>query len=343
MQLFGVSRTTVSRAMRDLEQSGLVSRSRGSGTYVKDRPKKDRPVRLSFLVPWVESDERLPYVEGLIYQQIARLASDGGSSIGLHCFDSSCEDIHLGMVEAAQKVIDDNIDGVLFYPAELPRTKTCINREIVDKLTDAGIQVVLIDRDITPYPERSEFIRIGFDNRRSGATLTNHLLEVGCKRIAFIGIPEVSTAVADRLAGYHEAHQQHGLAAAPELVRLAHAEDLNLEFCQALIDEVRPDAIIAKMDRYAAILGRHFSQMGIEVGTDIKLAGFDDDPISELLAMPLTTIRLPVEPFANAAYKAILRRVKDNNYSNQQIIIDTELVVRDSTKPRRFVGKPVKH
>ena len=90
MQHFEVSRTTVSRAMRDLEQSGLVSRCRGSGTYVKERTESQRPKRLSFLVPWVESDERLPYVEGLIYQHVSRLASKGGTSIALHCFDSTC-------------------------------------------------------------------------------------------------------------------------------------------------------------------------------------------------------------------------------------------------------------
>lgn len=331
MQQFAVSRTTVSRAMRDLEQSGLVSRCRGSGTYVKERPEQDRPVRLSFLVPWVESDEGLPYVEGLIYQRIARLASEGGTSISLHCFDSSCEDIRSGMLEAAQKVIDDNIDGVLYYPAEMPRSKMHINREIVDKLTNAGIQVVLVDRDITPYPERSEFIRIGFDNRRSGTILTNHLIARGCQRIAFIGIPEDSTAVTDRLLGFHEAHQQHGMTVAPELVRVVHEEDLDLAYCRNLIEEVRPDAIVAKMDRYAAIIGRHLSLLGIQIGSDVKLAGFDDDPIAELLTMPLTTIRLPVEPFANAAYKAVLQRVAEAEFQSQQIIIDTELVVREST------------
>ncbi|MGI9428238.1 MAG: GntR family transcriptional regulator [Bythopirellula sp.] len=339
MQQFDVSRTTVSRAMRDLEQAGLVSRCRGSGTYVKDRPAQDRVIRLSFLVPWVESDENLPYVEGLIYQRIARLASEGGTSISLHCFDSSCEDIRSGMLETAQKVIQDRIDGVLYYPAELPKSKMHINREIVDELSRAGIQVVLVDRDISPYPERSEFVRIGYDNRRSGMVLTEHLLNEGCQRIAFIGIPEDSTAVTDRLRGFHEAHLQHGQVVAPELVRLVHEEDLDLEYCRNLMNEVRPDAIVAKMDRYAAIIGRHLNLLGVKIGADVKLAGFDDDPIAELLAMPLTTIRLPVEPFASAAYQAILRSVEEAEFISQQVIIDTELVVRESTVPKHQVNQ----
>ena len=331
MQQFSVSRTTVSRAMRDLEQAGLVSRCRGSGTYVKELAPPDQVVRLSFLVPWVESDERLPYVEGLLYQRIARLASEGGSSISLHCFDKNSSDIRSGMLNAAQKVIDDKVHGVLFYPAELPTEKKHINREIVDKLTAADIEIVLVDRDIAPYPGRSEFVRIGYDNRRSGTILTNHLLDQGCRRIAFIGIPEDSTAVTDRMLGYHEAHQQHGLLVDPNLIRVAHEEDLDLDFCRQLIEEVSPDAIIAKMDRYAALIGRQLSALDIRVGTDIKLAGFDDDPIAELLDMPLTTIRLPIDPFADAAYKAILQRVHEDDFLHQQVIIDTELIVREST------------
>ncbi len=338
MQHFAVSRTTVSRAMRDLEQAGLVSRCRGSGTYVKELARENEVVRLSFLVPWVESDERLPYVEGLIYQRIARLASEGGSSISLHCFDTDSLDVRSGMLNAAQKVIDDKINGVLYYPAELPQEKMHINREIVDKLTAAGIQVVLVDRDIAPYPDRSEFVRIGYDNRRSGTILTNHLLEQGCRRIAFIGIPEDSTAVTDRMLGYHEAHQQHGLQIDPALIRVAHEDELDLEFCRKLIEEASPDAIVAKMDRYAALIGRQLNLLRLQIGSDIKLAGFDDDPISELLAMPLTTIRLPVEPFASAAYKAILQCVKEDDLLQQQVIIDTELIVRDSTKPAKASG-----
>jgi len=339
MQHFDVSRTTVSRAMRDLEQMGLVDRCRGSGTYVKQRESNDQVVRLSFLVPWVDSNDRLPYVEGLIYQRIARLAGEAGISITLHCFDSSCHDLRSGMLNAAQKVIDDGVDGVMYYPAELPSEKMLINREIVDKLTTAGIEVVLVDRDITRYPDRSEFIRIGFDNRRAGMVLTDHMIKQGCKRIAFIGIPEDSTAVTDRLRGFYDAHNEHAIEVAPELVCAAHEEELNLDFCRHLIKEVRPDAIIAKMDRFAAILGRHLSFLGVQIGSDVRLAGFDDDPISELLQMPLTTIRLPVDPFAHAAFKAILQRINEADFTSRQIIIDTELIVRDSTDSETLAKK----
>ena len=235
------------------------------------------------------------------------------------------------MFRAAEVLIESRVDGVFYYPSELPSDQIQLNRMIVDHLRDAAIQVVLVDRDIVPYPGRSEFTRIGYDNRRGGALLTEHLIQMGCRRIAFVGIPEVSTAVADRLAGYYESHRMWGLEVDPTLVRTADEVDLNQAFCDRLLREAKPDAIIGKMDRFAALMGRHLMARGLKIGQDVKLAGFDDDPVAELLPVPLTTIRLPVQSFAEAAYEAMLSQVSGRGADTRQVIIDTELVVRGST------------
>lgn len=331
MRLFNVSRTTVSRALRDMELLGLIRRRRGSGTYVCEPSKVLDRVDLALLVPWVETGAGLPYVEGLIHQRLADIAGHGQATLLLQCLASGAGTLEERMIKSTDALIESKVNGVLYYPAELPGELMQLNRKVVDILVAAGIQVVLIDRDIVSYPERSEFTRIGFDNRRGGLLLTNHLINVGCERIAFVGIPEVSTVVANRLSGFHEAHRIHRLSVDPNFVHSANEIDLTESFCQNLIDRGQPDAIICKMDRYAAIIGRHLMAMGIEIGRDIKLAGFDDDPIAELLPVPLTTIRLPVKAFAQTAYEAILRRISDPETDVGQIIIDTELVIREST------------
>jgi len=331
MRLFKVSRTTVSRAMRDMELLGLIRRRRGSGTYVYQQKEMGGRVDLAFLVPWVESGSGLPYVEGLIHQHLADIAGNGQAKLLLQCLGPGSDALEVRMLKATAALIESKMDGVLYYPAELPEASMQQNRKAVDMLVAAGIQVVLIDRDIVSYPERSEFTRIGYDNRRGGMLLTDHLIRIGCKRIAFIGIPEVSTVVANRLSGFHEAHRAHNRTVDPCLVQVADEADLTESFCRNLVERCNADAIIGKMDRYAAIIGRHLIAMGVEIGRDIKLAGFDDDPIAELLPVPLTTIRLPVKTFAQTAYEAILRRIAEPETGKGQIIIDTELVIREST------------
>jgi DNA-binding LacI/PurR family transcriptional regulator len=72
--------------------------------------------------------------------------------------------------------------------------------------------------------------------------------------------------------------------------------------------------------------------MGLRIGHDVKLAGFDDDPIATFLPVPLTTVRLPARPFAEAAFAEVTTDVDEQGSSTQrQIIIDCELAVRAST------------
>ena len=331
MRKYDVSRTTVIRAFRDLEAVGMVLRRRGSGTFVAEPSGAVRGPDLALFAPFVERGADLAYVEGLIHQHLAHLAGEHHARLMLQCVSGGGFTWAQRLRDATAIVRGSDVRGVLYYPAELPDEQMHLNRWAVDSLKGAGMAVVLIDRDIVPTPDRSEFTRIGFDNRRGGYLLTDHLIRQGCRRIAFVGIPEASTAVADRLAGYHEALRRHGLAAEEGLVRSADEPELSEQFCRSLMDEARPDAIIGKMDRFAALVGRHLMRMGLRIGRDVKLAGFDDDPIAGLLPVPLTTIRLPAKPFAEAAYQAAMLRIQEPDAAPRQIIIDVELVVRESS------------
>lgn len=331
MRRYDVSRTTVIRAFRDLEAVGMVRRRRGSGTFVAEPSNALRGPDMAFFAPFVERGADLPYVEGLIHQHLAHLAGENHSRLMLQCVTGGESTWAQRLRDATTAVRNSGVRGVLYYPAELPDEQMHLNRWAVDALKGAGLTVVLIDRDIVRTPDRSEFTRVGFDNRRGGYLLTDHLIRQGCRRIAFVGIPEASTAVADRLAGYFEALRRHGVAAEEGLVRTADEPDLTEAFCRSLMDEARPDAVIGKMDRFAALLGRHLMKLGLRIGRDIKLAGFDDDPIAGLLPVPLTTIRLPAKPFAEAAYQAAMFRIREPSAAPRQIIIDAELVVRASS------------
>ena len=80
--------------------------------------------------------------------------------------------------------------------------------------------------------------------------------------------------------------------------------------------------------------------MGLRIGQDIKLAGFDDDPIATFLPVPLTTVRLPARPFAEAAFEAVMSTAEQGNSAQQQIIIDCELVVHLRPPARRRPNRP---
>ena len=65
---------------------------------------------------------------------------------------------------------------------------------------------------------------------------------------------------------------------------------------------------------------------------DLLLAGFDDQPIAELLPVPLTTIRFPVEPFANVCYERLLKQMADPSKQDGGLtLMNVELVLRASS------------
>ena len=326
---FSASRTTISRAMRELKGRGLIQRQRGGGTRVTQSSGSNR---LAFFAPFATAASNLGFMDGQIYAHLADLTARGGDDLRLQLIGRRGTTRLEQMLAAVDELIDKGTNGVLYYPMELPADEMHYNVLVVDKMRAAGLAVVLVDRDIVSFPCRSDLTLVTYDNRRSGYLVTSHLVEQGCKRIAFIGTPYVSSAAADRMRGYIDALEDHDLPAERGCVRRVDISDINAGFCRQLVDELRPDAILCKQDSYAAVVGRHLIEMGLRIGQDVMLAGFDDQPIAEVLPVPLTTVRFPVDPLTQVCYARLLDEVNDpGNRVPSLVLIGVELIIRPST------------
>ena len=134
------------------------------------------------------------------------------------------------------------MSGVFFAPHELVKDKEEANRGLAVMLREAGIPVVLLDRDLTPFPARSDFDLVGIDNFAGGYMLAEHLLKLGCTRIHFVARPMSAPTVDARIAGVREALGRRGIE--PERGWL-HIGDLDdKKFVRALTGPLRPDAYI---------------------------------------------------------------------------------------------------
>jgi GntR family transcriptional regulator, arabinose operon transcriptional repressor len=325
---FSASRSTIARAMRDLKLRGLLNRQRGGGTHIARQEGK----RIALFTPFAQSAADLGFIGGQIHAHLSELASHRADHLRLQLVGRTNGDRLDTMMAAARALIEQGVAGVFYYPMELPQATAHYNRLVVDRLRSAGIAVVVVDRDIVSFPDRSDLPLITYDNRRGGYLVTNHLIKQGRKRIAFIGSPYVSSAASDRLRGYCDALEDNGFTVDKSLIRPANLEDLDASFCQSLMDQAKPDAIVCKMDHYAALLGRHLVGMGLTIGGDVMLAGFDDEPFAGLLPVPLTTIRFPADPFAQVCYERLTAQMGNPAVPLPGMtLIDVELVVREST------------
>jgi len=327
---FSASRSTIARAMKELKTRGLLDRQRRGGTRIAQPENK----RIALFTPFTQSASDLGYIGGQIHAHLSDLAARRGDHLRLQIVAGVAENHLEHMLAATRTLIQQGVAGVFYYSAELPSDKIHYNRLVVDKLQAAGIAVVAVDRDIVAPPQRSELHVVTYDNRRGGHLLAQHLIERGCRRIAFIGSPFISSAAWARLRGYCDGLLDYGLPIDPSLIRSANFEDLSKEFCESLMREAKPDAIICKMDHYAALMARHLIAMDLTIGRDILLAGFDDEPFSGLLPVPLTTIRFPAIPFAEVCYDRMHAQMANPSEPLPGMtMIDVELVVRSSTRP----------
>ena len=327
---FSASRTTISRAMRDLKGRGLIQRQRGGGTRVS-RPSGNR---IAFFAPFAPTAAHLGFMDGQIYAHLSDLTARHGDDIRLQLIGREGDTQLEQMLSAVGELTDKGTTGVFYYPIELPAESMHYNQLVVDKLRSAGLAVVLIDRDIVSFPHRSDLTLVTYDNRRSGYLVTDHLIQRGCRRIAFVGTPYVSSAAADRTRGYVDALEDHGLPVDRSWIRPADVRYLDAGFSRALLDEVRPDAIVCKQDYYAAQIGRHLIEMGVRIGQDVMLAGFDDQPIAQMLPVPLTTVRFPIAHLAEVCYARMIDQISNPGQRVPLLIlIDVELIVRPSTGP----------
>lgn len=171
---------------------------------------------------------------------------------------------------------------------------------------------------------------VGTDNVAGGDLAATHLIERGCRKIAFFGDP-TARELQQRLAGCRAALARVGLHDEPGVfpVHLAAGiDDANIS--QFLADETqRPDGIVAASDVIAMTTLRALSELGIAVPTDIKVIGYDNLSIAEHTVPRLSTIKQDLTTGAHNLVDLLMRRIAGQDTGS--VVMPPELIVRMST------------
>jgi DNA-binding LacI/PurR family transcriptional regulator len=321
---FGVSRPTAGRALRELLEMKLIERRVGSGSYLRQNNTEtvaERKGVFGLLVPGLGNTEILDPICGELtnFAQSVNcevLWGDGSAPV------ASAEDAE----QLCKHYINRKVSGVFFAPLESITDRQAVNRRIVSQLRAAGIAVILLDRDVDEFPQRSEFDLIGIDNFSAGFILTRHLIDLGHRRFAFLARPSFPSTTDLRLAGCREAASRANVGSVEFYVEEPENPDLFIH----LLQSKPPDCIICANDRTAALLIQNLLARGIKVPTDVCVVGFDDVRYATLLSVPLTTIRQPCREIGQVAVRVMKERIANPSFPARQILLPVELVVRQS-------------
>ena len=322
---FSASRITVAKAIGQLQREGRVRRRAGSGTFVQQPAVAAAAgMRFGLLIPDLGLTEIFePICRGMMTSPQARPHSLTWGHVpeGDAPAEVVAEDL-------CRQFLEQKVHGVFFAPLEFSTNRHAANRRVVEALCKANVPVVLLDRCMERFPERSELDLVGIDNHRAGALITAHLLGAGAARPVFLAREGAGETVRARCAGYFTALRGAGVAFAGAA---CWGDPENAAWLDGVLRDKRPDALVCGNDHTAAAVMRHLLQRGVKVPDEVRVTGVDDVKYAHMLPVPLTTIRQNCAEMGRIAMSVMLDRISHPERPGVELLTGFELVVRKSS------------
>lgn len=239
-------------------------------------------------------------------------------------------------ITAFQSLVDHNVDGII--------VATRSNREGDDYLrdiVDSSMPVVVVGRDF----QHDDVDHVSADNLTGGFEATQHLIDLGHRRIGFIGATLSNRSSLKRMQGYLNALEAHGIEIDERLITGRKeavsevpgysTEKMGYEGMKRLLSLPNPPtAVFARNDFTAVGAMTATKEAGLSIPDDIAIVGFDDIPLAVHTSPALTTVRQPMRLQGQLAAEMLLRRItSDESIDSDERILNCELIIRGSTVP----------
>ena len=192
-----------------------------------------------------------------------------------------------------------------------------------------SLPTVLIN---THLPDQDHFPTLSIDDHAGAIAMTDHLLSLGHRRIAFIAGPALNFDARERLRGFRDAMAAHGDDAEGRVLSGDFDEASGYRAGQQLLQDTLPDAVFAANDMMALGCLYALTQAGVKVPGQVALAGFDDIPLARFVHPGLTTMRVSIAELGAQAMSRLLGLIEPAATGAQgNVTLKPTLIVRDST------------
>ncbi|MDR3518069.1 MAG: LacI family DNA-binding transcriptional regulator [Azospirillaceae bacterium] len=241
--------------------------------------------------------------------------------LGLMVFLCDTQDNAEHEFQVVQALHQRRVDGILLAPSSVS------NQRSLQYLIDNRVPCVLVDRAIS-----SAFDQVSVENAQAMAVIVAHLVEHGHRRIGFVGgQPGFATSL-ERIEGFCQAMQAHGLDTAEALLAVGNA-DVDAATAAALrllaLPE-RPTAIATGNNLATIGTMRALRQVGLRVPDDVALVGFDDFEWADYFEPRLTTMAQPCQDIGRSAASLLMDRIGNYDGERRTVRLEAALIVRNS-------------
>ena len=327
-RLAGVSHSTVSRALRNsplipartAQRIQQIAREKGYSASAVARSLVTRKTETIGVVVTSIAD---PF-NGEVMEGIEEAANQNGYSVILATSQAD-PDREMAVVRSFR---ERRVDGILVASSRVGSLYLPI-------LGEMEIPIVLLNNQSPGTFAHA----VTIDNVDGAFKATNHLIELGHARVAYIGDRFGLQSDVDRLKGYRKALRRAGLPLSQDLVAAGDGKTAGGRAAAAkLLDPAiaaaqRPTAVFCYNDMSALGVMQEAEAAGLRIPEDLSLVGFDDLFFAAQLRPPLTTVRQPKKEIGRCAITQLLSLLRSEE-GGSTTLLKGDLIVRESTAKR---------
>jgi DNA-binding LacI/PurR family transcriptional regulator len=203
-----------------------------------------------------------------------------------------------------------------------------MDSHLVQVITDSRIPTVFYD---VGTPQKN-ITNVRVDYRKGMKKIVEYLHSLGHRRMAFLGHHSTLGPISERRKTFLETVAHFSPTAEGQIVAAADGLEGGRQAARKLLSSsFRPTAILCVNDFMAVGVLRHLRDCGIRVPEDISVTGFDNIRLAEFCSPALTTVHIPRERIGQTIFENLVPGETSDRLTGQEILVDPELVVREST------------
>ena len=280
------------------------------------RDKKTKT--LAVIVPEIANDFFAQAINGI--EEVARKK-------GFYILLYRTDDVFEKEVSFVNYLNNGKVDGII-----MSVSGEANDHHYLDALSKKHVPVVFFDR----VYEDIDVSKVTTNDYDSSFEATEHLLETGCKRIAYLVVNKSISIGKVRMQGYLDALAKHDIPFNDELVvDCSQDEKINYSIIKSVLEELKPDGIFSSVERLALATYYVCNDMKISIPKDLKVVSFSSLQIAPLLGPALSTITQPAYEMGIKAATLLFDELenKDQVFRKKTHVMRSKLFVRRSSQP----------
>ena len=325
----GVSVATVSRALKDsprisVEQRQKIQQYAREHNFIPNVLAES--LRHSRVQPMKVIGVIIPELIHYYFASILKGIEEEAGAHGYHIMVAQSGENYEREVQLCRSFYESKVCGIIVSQA-----KNTHNYDHFLRLQEAGVPLVFYDRICTGV----EASRVVVDDYKGAFNATSHLIETGCRRIAYYGSQLNLEIAKNRYNGYKDALLKHGLPFAPELTRICDTRrDAEMITPSMFEGDNYPDAFFTVNDETAIGVLYTVKRMGLRVPEDVSICGFTNDDRATSSDPMLTTVEQRGMQVGEEAADILIGHVEGTIPMNrvERRIVRTRLILRGTTR-----------